>query len=33
LLGSDCTNNRGCCVPGLVCQPSQLNGSDRWTCQ
>lgn len=33
LFGFDCTNNRGVCVPGLSCQPSPLNGSDRWTCQ
>jgi hypothetical protein len=33
LLGFDCTNNRSGCMPGLLCLPSPLNGSDRWTCQ
>lgn len=31
--GGDCTNNRGDCMPGLLCSPSPLIGSDRWTCQ
>ena len=29
--GGDCTNTR-CCVPGYECQPSRLNGSDRFMC-
>ena len=33
LFGSDCSNDRGGCAPGLLCRPSALNGSDRWTCQ
>lgn len=33
LFGFDCTNNRRGCMPGLLCLPSPLNGSDRWTCQ
>eukprot|EP00804_Cyclotella_cryptica_P018750 CCRYP_007230-RA/>CCRYP_007230-RA protein AED:0.00 eAED:0.00 QI:191/1/1/1/1/1/2/168/330 len=31
--GQDCTNARTSCARGLVCSPSPLNGSDRWTCQ
>jgi hypothetical protein len=31
--GGDCTNARGDCMAGLSCSPSQLNGSDRWTCK
>lgn len=30
--GGDCTNNRGGCAGGCSCQPSPINGSDRWNC-
>lgn len=29
--GGDCTTTH-CCTPGYSCQPSRLNGSDRWDC-